>query len=464
MREPVIAAGAMVCVLLCGTPTGAVTLPAAAVVEDLRYFRDVCAPKDRSYSDDARARMGAFVDDRIAHAKPMERYELALIFAEAQALSGNNHTESEFLAEADLFHPLPIAYWLFPEGAIVTRAHPEFRRLLGATIVRIGGVPFAEAAQRCEKLIAGTPERKRYMTPAWLSRIEVLEALGLAEHGAARIEFLLVDGRTVTENLGAAPSPDPAAASPPWQASMVPGMGPKPWPQVLDALPSLPLHAQPRDEFTSTSLEDGRLLYIRSTSLSPNEGEIAVQLKAYLIVDGVVKSGQLPSDVVVDLRYNDGGNFLNITNFTSELIGLVGPQGHVYVITGRATNSAAIAFTALLKTGTHGRTKIVGEEPSDNPWFWSEGDRLIAPVSKLPLVFRDGRHDWSHGCNEVKTCYWPVVFHGVAAGSLMPDIPVAMTYADYVAGKDPALAAVVNDIRGRGVRRATAVKARSGSR
>jgi hypothetical protein len=181
----------------------------------------------------------------------------------------------------------------------------------------------------------------------------------------------------------------------------------------------LPLHAQPRDEFTATSLEGGRLLYIRSTSLSPYEGEIAVQLKAYLIVDGVVKSGQLPSDAVV------------------------------YVITGRATNSAAIAFPALLKAGTHGRTKIVGEEPSDNPWFWSEGDRLIAPVSKLPLVFRDGRHDWSHGCNDVKTCYWPVVFHGVAAGSLMPDIPVEMTCADYVAGKDPALAAVLADIQGR---------------
>jgi hypothetical protein len=218
---------------------------------------------------------------------------------------------------------------------------------------------------------------------------------------------------------------------------------------VLDALPSLPPYAQAPDEFTSTSLEGGRVLYIRSNSLSPYEGEIAVQLKAYLIVDGVVKSGRMPSDAIVDLRFNDGGNFLNITNFTPELVGLVGPQGRIYVITGRATNSAAIAFTALLKDGTHGRTKIVGEEPSDNPWFWSEGGTLIAPASKLPLVFRDGRHDWSHGCTDVKTCYWPVVFHGVAAGSLAPDIPVEMTYADYAAGKDPALQAALQDIRGR---------------
>src|SRR5882672_5400234 len=156
MRERVIAAAVVMCALLYATAARAATLPAASVVEDLLYFRDVWAAKDRSYGDDARAHMLAFVDDRIAHARPMARSELALIFAEAQALSGNNHTESDFLAESDLFHPLPFSFWLFPEGAKVTRAHPEFRRLLGATIVGIGGVPIAEVLLRCEKLIAGT--------------------------------------------------------------------------------------------------------------------------------------------------------------------------------------------------------------------------------------------------------------------------------------------------------------------
>lgn len=449
MRERVIAAGVMVGALLCATPAGAVTLPAASVVEDLRYFRDVWAAKDRSYGDDARARMVAFIDDHIAHARSMERYDLALIFAEAQALSGNSHTESEFFAVDGLFHPLPISFWLFPEGAIVTRACPEFRRLLGAKIVRIGGVPVSEAAHRCDKLIAGTTERKKYMAPAWLARIEVLEAIGLASNGVVRVELELPSGRMVTERLSAASIPDPAAAAEPWQASMVPGKAPSAWPHVLDGLSKLPLYLQEPNEFTSAPLDDGRVLYVRSNSLTPYEGEITVQLKAYLIMDGVVKSGQVPSDVVVDLRYNGGGNFLNITNFTTELVGLVGPQGHIYVITGRATYSAAIAFTALLKAGAAGRSKIVGEEPSDNPWFWSEGDKLMAPASKLPMRFTTGFHDWAHGCKDLTKCYWPLVFHGVAAGSLLPDIPVDMTFAEYVAGRDPALEAVLEDIRGR---------------
>ncbi len=422
-------------------------LPPAAVVEDLTYLRDVWAAKDRSYTAPRREAMLAFVNAQIARPRPMERWELALVIAEAQALSGNNHTESDFFAEEGLFHTLPISFWLFPEGAIVTRAHPDFRRLLGARIEAIGGVSYAVAAQRVEKYIAGTAERKRYLVPAWLSRIEVLQEVGLAKSGSAEFDMVLPSGERTRTTLGAAPGVDPAAASPAWRASMVPGKGPNPWPHVLDSLgASLPAYLQAPDEFTSQMLEDGRVLYVRSTSLSPYEGEMTVQLKAYLIMDRVVKSGRLPEDVIVDLRYNGGGNFFNVISFATELTQLVGPRGHVYVITGRVTNSAAIAFTALLKAGTQGRTTLVGEEPSDEPWFWSEGDTLRAPASKLPLHYTDGYHDWAHGCHDLARCYWPVVFHGVAAGALTPDLPVEETFADYSSGKDPAVLAILADI------------------
>jgi C-terminal processing protease CtpA/Prc len=195
---------------------------------------------------------------------------------------------------------------------------------------------------------------------------------------------------------------------------------------------------------TATPLEGGRVLYVRSTSLSPyTDAPMMVQIKAYAIMEQVIRSGGAPTDVVVDLRYNGGGNFLNITNFATELVGLIGPSGHVYVITGRATNSAAIVFTALLKGQARGRTTIVGEEASDNLWFWSEGGTLQAPASKLPLHYTDGYHDWAHGCGDRSKCYWPAMFHGVAVGSIRPDKPIEMTYADYVAGRDPALEAAL---------------------
>lgn len=422
----------------------------SAIISDLIYFRDVWAPKDLSFSADARRQMLRFINDNIAHAHAIQRTELALIFAEAQAYSQNDHTYSDYPNEDGLFQALPISFWQFAEGPIVTRAHPQFKHLLGARIVSIGGHIYEDAAKRVDKFIPGTDERRRYLRPCWLSRLEVLQSVGLATEGAVEIEFVMPSGEHRTERLGASPTPDPALTSPTWRASMVPGKGPDPWPHVLDQVSSLPLYVQKPDEMTATRLNDGRVLYIRSNSLSPYEGEITVMLKAYLIMDGIVKSGNIPSDIIVDVRYNGGGNLFNIIDFSKELAQVVGPQGHIYVIEGRATNSAAIAFMALLKSEGAERTTLVGEEASDTPWFWSEGDKLEAPNSKLPLRYTNGYHDWAHGCTDLKKCYWPVVFHGVAAGSLRPDISVEMTFSDYVAGKDPALEAVLTDIKRRG--------------
>jgi hypothetical protein len=433
-------AALVVALLSLSAPAAAEPLTKDAVEKDLRYFRDVWAEKEKAYTPEARARLLAFVDAQLGSARPMEKWELALLFSEAMAMSGNDHTDGEYPFTSGIFTVLPVSFWEFPEGFVVTRAHPDFKRLLGARIVSIGGAPAKEAAGRVGKYIPGIAQRKKYMAPAWLTRLEPLRAVGLADEKAAAFEFVLADGRRETVRLGAAPTADPAARSLPWRASMVPGRGPNPWPHVLDALREVPPHAAPPDELTSRGLFGGKVLVVRSTSLAPyTDNPAAVVGKAYDVMDEVVKSGVIPKDVVVDLRYNGGGNFLNIVGFAKELTGLVGEDGHVWVITGRTTNSAAIVFTALLKAYGKGRTRIVGEEASDALTFWSEGGSVEAPASKLPLRYTDGYHDWANGCRDLARCYWPVVFHGVAVGTISPDVPVETTFAEYAAGKDPAL-------------------------
>jgi len=431
--------------LVCAARAPAEVLPASAVAADLAYLRDVWAARERSLTPAARARVASFIDAHLERPRAMERHELALLFWEAQALTGNNHSQSSFLDVDGLFTSLPFSCWFFPEGAVVTRAHPDYRRLLGARIVAIGGVSTEEATRRVERFIAGTPQRKRYVAPALLARLEVLEAVGLARGRAADVDLVLPSGERVAERLGPAPSPDPAARSAPWRASMVPGKGPAPWPHVLDSLPALPPYVRPPDEMSSLSLGED-VLYVRSTSLASPGDEMSVQRKAYEVVDGAVKSGRRPRDLVVDLRYNGGGNLFNVLSLAVELPKLVGPRGRVYVVTGRATNSAAIVFAALLKAHAPERTTIAGEEVSDDLWFWSEGGDLRAPASRLPLHYADGFHDWAHGCEDLSRCYWPVVFHGVAVGSLAPDLPVDLTFADYAAGRDPVLDRILAEI------------------
>src|SRR5258708_3425224 len=196
--------------------------------------------KDRSFTPEARIKMRAFLAEEIVRARSMERTDLALILAQAQAMSGNNHTQSDYFNEPDLFHSVPISFWFFQEGAMVTRAHPSQADLLGAKILRIGGVSIDDAGLRVTKYIAGTNQRRRFLMPTWLTRVEVLESIGLAEKGEANFEFQLSDGSLVKRSLGVSPTPDPAGVSPTWRQSMVPGKGPNPWPHVLDHLATLP--------------------------------------------------------------------------------------------------------------------------------------------------------------------------------------------------------------------------------
>src|SRR5262249_5744846 len=155
------------------------------------------------------------------------------------------------------------------------------------------------------------------------------------------------DGRRVTRVLTPPPQPaeadrypDPAQYSPAWR-SMVPGRGPDPWPHVLERLPSLPLYAQPPSGLTSTMVDEGRVLYVRSNAVYPLGEEKPLDSLGYDIIDTALKSATPPRDVIVDLRYNEGGNFMSIIDFVRALTRMTEPDGRIYVITGRATNSAA---------------------------------------------------------------------------------------------------------------------------
>lgn len=427
-------------------------LTRAQVIADLEFFRDQYAPRERAYTDATRAEMARFINAEIASARPMRVVDLVLVMSRAMAFTDNNHTRVNFFREVGSYTVAPISFWWFPEGAIVTRAHPDQRDLLGARIVSVGGVRIERARERVRPYIPGTDQTALYMSVNWLRRMEVLRHLGLSDGVTARFVFVLADGRRVTRNLTAPPQPadaarypDPAQYSNPWRASMVPGRGPEPWPHVLEQLPQLPLYAQNPAGLTATEIDDDRVLYVRSNAIGPIGDERPIESRSYTILNDAVRDGVPPTDVIVDVRYNEGGNFLSIMNLVDGLTRMTPPNGRIYVITGRGTNSAAIVLAALLKGRASERTKFVGEHPSDLAHFWSEGDDVTTPAG-LSLHYTDGFHDWGEGCTELARCYWPVVFHGVAIGDLEPDISVDMTYAQFAAGADPALDAALADL------------------
>jgi hypothetical protein len=55
------------------------------------------------------------------------------------------------------------------------------------------------------------------------------------------------------------------------------------------------------------------------------------------------------------------------------------------------------------------------------------------------VQYASGYQDWSNGCDDISRCYWLNVALAEKNVSLDPEIKVATTFGDYVAGRDSVL-------------------------
>jgi hypothetical protein len=85
----------------------------------------------------------------------------------------------------------------------------------------------------------------------------------------------------------------------------------------------------------------------------------------------------------------------------------------------------------------------VGEPVGDALDFWSEGGNIILPNSRLCLHFANGFHSYSPREYPERKPY----VEDLSVETVEPDIRVEATFADYRAGRDPALAAIIADQR-----------------
>jgi hypothetical protein len=149
-----------------------------------------------------------------------------------------------------------------------------------------------------------------------------------------------------------------------------------------------------------------------------------------------------PRSIVLDNRHNGGGDLSQTADFALELPSFAGPGGRVYVITGNGTFSAGIYSSFYPKASDPEHTLVVGELVGDWPRFWAEtGSPFHLPDSGLRIGYALQMHDVAEGCFVPETCHMAhyAEHWNLAVESLMPDWPVATTFADFAAGRDPVL-------------------------
>jgi hypothetical protein len=302
---------------------------------------------------------------------------------------------------------LPVDFQWFPDGLAVSAATADYRQLLGARVRNIGG-------KAPEQFLADLAPYISYENETWLrvKSVDLMPAKGVLQHfgmlGADRrvsLELEKIGGEVVT-------------------VSMPVALGNVKKTGIIDGLPLPPAlyTSHPNVWYWSQYLPDSQTLFVQYNRCENDSthrfGDVARQ--AFDEADShPVKR------IVIDLRWNGGGNSRVIDPLTSGLASRRANVGKIYALIGPYTFSSAL--DNALKLHKELSAILVGEPTGGAPNGYGEVRSLRLPNSKLVVRFTTKRWGPAGGANT----------------TLNPDLLIPFKLSDFIAGHDPALDAAI---------------------
>ena len=195
-----------------------------------------------------------------------------------------------------------------------------------------------------------------------------------------------------------------------------------------------PLYLKHRDKpYWFESLPDqNRIMHMQYNAVRNDPAEDTAHFTKRLF-DAVEQPGV--DNLIIDVRFNGGGNsFLNLP-IVNGVIGCKKLQahGHLFVITGRGTFSAAQNFTTDI--GRACNPVYVGEPTGSSPNFVGESVAFALPYSKMEGAISDLY--WQRS--------WPMDARNLGSPARSPAAP---RFDLYKSNRDPAMEAVLAYIKG----------------
>lgn len=344
--------------------------------------------------------------------------EILTGFMKIVAMVRDGHTL--FFPEAYLRSGIyPVRFYLFSDGLFVQKAAPEYASMVGARVVSVGSVKAEEAIKRTGTLAFSDNEvGMKELAPALLSIPEVLAGLNINDNKQELKVVVEIGGAEKVFQIK-------------------PSMGlhqlfrpPDDWADAA-ANAQRPLYLKnPNDIYWFEYIKDQKLLYVQQNEVAnkPDESVAAFykRVMEFAAANPVDK-------FVLDLRNNGGGN--NGLN-RPVVIGLIksklDERGRLFVITGRRTFSAAQNFVNELEKYTN--AIFVGEPTAGHPNHYGDNRAIVLPNSKISA--------------RVSTLSWQDMDPRDNRPWTAPGIAAETSSADYRAGRDPALQAVIDYVPG----------------
>ncbi|HKB37217.1 MAG TPA: tetratricopeptide repeat protein [Gemmataceae bacterium] len=349
--------------------------------------------------------------------------QITLALIKLMVFLEDGHSAVWDVGENPLFRAaLPLRFFWFEEGLHVTAADPKYKDLLGARVVAFDGKPAEDVLKAMEPYISrdrGNPMTAKLGLPYRVRMLAVLHAAGLVK-APDRVTLTVRDLSGSTRDVEVA-----ADAKEPNIWNTLPA--PDSWVTFTSTLDRPPLYVRHMDRAQWFEyLPDRKAVYFQFNKVLDDEKELLARFTERLIK--FLDENDVDR-LVIDLRWNNGGN-----TFLGQplLLGLiankkVNQRGKLFVIIGRRTYSAAQNMATYFERFTN--ATFVGEPTGSSPNAIGEEDPVTLPYSKIMA--------------NVSHLYWQGSWPQDQRIWLAPQVYVAPTFADFRAGRDAALEAIL---------------------
>jgi hypothetical protein len=318
------------------------------------------------------------------------------------------------------FHQLPLRLAIDGDGPWIERTTREHRDLVGARLVAIDGQPIERVIEAVSSTIRRDNEMQvLHHLPMHLVLPELLHARGvLASPLRAALTLRMRSGSTpAVERVVVL---EPLAFDQPVEWVSGPTVG---------GAATSPLSLQDADRNYALhylAAQDAIYLPFNVVYDDAEESIRGLATRLALLV-AHPPSGRPVSKLVLDLRRNRGGDSSLAEPLLRALIASpLNEVGHLYVLIGRSTFSAAMNFALLLEK--HTDSLFVGEPTGARPNSYGDSRKVRLPHTGLTL--------------RISTLYWQSDPRDQRPW-IAPQLPVAATAEDMLAGRDPVLETVL---------------------
>ena len=383
----------------------------AAWSEDLRFFADNFASRQMDFAKVyPQAEFDAALKDIGARVPDLSDSEIVLRLMRLVASAGVAHNTLRFPGPMGFNQGLPLDFQWFPDAVVVTGATNDYEAAIGSRVIRIGKMTPGELLDQLTSYIPHENESwLREMAPAYLRLEAMVRHFGLVDDNGKVALTLEKSGQkafTQTVALG------------PYGVKMTGLYQSLKTPEVL-------YRSRPGEPYWHKYLDDSQTLFIQYNVCQSNPRHP---------FDAFVREALAEADahpvkrVVIDLRWNGGGNSTIMTPLLDGLAARRGKLGPVYGLIGAHTFSSALLNAIQLRNDLHAR--LIGEPTGGKPNEYGEVRAFTLPNSGFAVQYTTKFFRFKGEEN---------------ATTLAPAIKAPITFADVLTGRDPALEAAIGN-------------------